>query len=353
MSPTKDKSWDLKALLPPPSDTSSPLPIPLPPSLPWVVEGPVVPPARTAPQNLRQDPQGNAKEFVESWLRSHPSEDTTRTYRTCVVDFESRFGDFAAILTSSRYANNVANAYRTQLISDKLAAATINVRLAALRSFVRFAHGKTDVDWVLTIKNVKSKPYRDTRGPGIEGFLTLIEAARDSPRDVAMMSLMMILALRRREIVRLDLEHVELERRVLLVNRKGSNNELTPVVFPQQLSLLLSRWIAKRGRWAGPLFTGFTINGKPTRKRLAPNSLTKIVKDWGERAGFRAWCHGLRHTGITIFLDESDGDLRGGMKYAGHTDVNVTTRYDDNRRVMSGDSSQMVMDAIIRRRGKE
>jgi integrase/recombinase XerC len=49
----------------------------------------------------------------------------------------------------------------------RLQAATINRRLAALRSLVKLTNTLGLVSWTLAVENVKAQAYRDTRGPGL------------------------------------------------------------------------------------------------------------------------------------------------------------------------------------------
>jgi site-specific recombinase XerC len=54
--------------------------------------------------------------------------------------------------------------YRAHLSGQGLAAATINRRLAAVRSLLRRARLLGLTPWTLEVANLKTQPYRDTRG---------------------------------------------------------------------------------------------------------------------------------------------------------------------------------------------
>src|SRR6266851_3340753 len=71
-------------------------------------------------------------------------------------------------------ANSLAVSYRAAMVDSGLSAATVNRRLAALRSLVKVARTFGLVRWSLEVPNVKAQPYRDTRGPGREGFRQLL-----------------------------------------------------------------------------------------------------------------------------------------------------------------------------------
>src|SRR5579872_5593878 len=63
-------------------------------------------------------------------------------------------------------ANGISLAYKAHMTDRGLQAATINRRLAAVRSLVKLANTLGLVQWTLAVENVKTKAYRDTRGPG-------------------------------------------------------------------------------------------------------------------------------------------------------------------------------------------
>jgi len=61
-------------------------------------------------------------------------------------------------------ANHAALSYRAGLLARGLAAATVNRRLAALRSLVKVARLLGMVAWQLDVEAVPSEALRDTRG---------------------------------------------------------------------------------------------------------------------------------------------------------------------------------------------
>ena len=147
-----------------------------------------------------------------------------------------------------------------------LPATTINRRLATLRSLVKLANTHGLVTWTLSVKNVPVQPYRDTCGPGRDGFRAMLEAAGAQPgpkglRDVALLRLLHDLGLRRSEAVRLDIEDVDLPgNRIFLLGRGRSRKE--PVSLPEPTRAALAAWLEARGSEPGPLFVNFDRAGK-------------------------------------------------------------------------------------------
>ena len=86
-------------------------------------------------------------------------------------------------------------------------------RLVALRSVVNMAGTIGVVAWALDVESPRAEPYRDTGGPGDAGWRAMLalvkrdaESGRPKPvRGLAIVRLLHDLALRRGELVALDL----------------------------------------------------------------------------------------------------------------------------------------------------
>ena len=127
---------------------------------------------------------------------------TLKAYTQDLADFRSFAGarnteEAARILLSQGHgrANLILLEYRTKLTERGLQSATINRRLAAVRSLVKLAKTLGLVDWSLDIQNVRSEAYRDTKGPGKSGFRAMLQtlAEKHSPktiRDTAILRLL-------------------------------------------------------------------------------------------------------------------------------------------------------------------
>ena len=282
------------------------------------------------------------------------NERTLAAYRRDLEDFSAFVGErtseaAARRLLSSTHgeANAAALAYRAHMVGRGLQAATINRRLAALRSLVKLANTLGLVPWTLAVENIRSTSYRDTRGPGLDGFRALLLAAKAQDgdkgralRDVAFLRLMHDVGLRRGEVVRLDVADVDLkESRLSVLGKARSQKE--PVTLPEPTKEALAAWLKVRGKEAGALF----INYDHARKgdgRLTGSAVYAIVSRLGKTAGFVIRPHGIRHLAITSALDAMKGDVRAVQKFSRHKDLRVLNVYDDNRRDLAGEVAAMV-----------
>src|SRR5660398_234414 len=157
----------------------------------------------------RRDP-GRGAELLEAWLAGR-SPQTVDAYRRDLLDFTAYLGGDsperateALLRAGGGEANLVALRYRAALLERGLAPATVNRKLSALRSFVKIGRTIGLVAFALDVDNVRSEPYRDTRGPGADGYRAMLDALsvrQDSKgaRDRAMLHLLFDLGLRRAE----------------------------------------------------------------------------------------------------------------------------------------------------------
>ncbi len=280
---------------------------------------------------------------------------TFRAYRQALDDFAAFVGaagleDAARKLLSCTLgeANIMVFDYRIHLSERGLAPATINRNLAALRSLVKLGRTLGLVDWTLEVPSMKSEPYRDTRGPGVAGVRRLLEALEvrqdaKGVRDRALLRLLFDLALRRAEVVGLDVADVDLEAGTVQVLGKGRTERVT-LTLPTQTRESLATWLAVRGAEPGPLFTNFSRARRGGR--LTGTSIYRLVRQLGTSVGLNVRPHGLRHAAITEALELTGGDLRRVQRFSRHRDVRTIERYDDNRQDLGGDVARQVAGTI-------
>lgn len=126
-------------------------------------------------------PAVDTARLVAAWLEGR-TERTRAAYAADLADFAAFAGVVDVNAAAARLlerghgaANELALSYRAHLLGRNLAPATVNRRLAALRSLVKLARMLGRVPWSLEVQPVKSQSYRDTKGPGVDGFRRLLE----------------------------------------------------------------------------------------------------------------------------------------------------------------------------------
>lgn len=289
-------------------------------------------------------------DLVRAFLSGRTST-TLLAYKGDLQDFTtflqaSSLDDAARLLMShgSGAANGLALAYRAHLLECGRAPKTINRRLSALRSLAKLGRVLGMIPWTLEVEGVKSIAYRDTRGCGTEGFrkmLDSLESGLDSKtvRDRAIIRLLYGMALRRGEVVSLDLSHVDLETGRLSIMGKG-RTERESLSIPFKALDSLKAWIAVRGTEDGALFT--SLDRAHFGHRLTGTSLYRLVSELGLAVGLVARPHGLRHAAITAALDATNGNTRAVQKFSRHRKLETLSLYDDSRADLGGQVAALI-----------
>ena len=307
-------------------------------------------PRGTANALVKAEP---AEELLAAFL-SGRSECTRRAYSQDLEDFGRFLGvdkvsEAAHLLLSRDHgnANALALAWKASLQERHLQAATINRRLAALRSLVQLARTLGIVPWALEVRNVRAESYRNTRGPGRSGVRLLldeIERRKDKKaiRDRATLRLLYDLGLRRSEVVGLDVDDLDLDAGTVAILGKGRTQK-TQLTLPGPTKEAIRQWLEARGTEMGPLFTNLDRAGKGYR--LTGTSLYRIVRRLGEQVGLKVRPQGLRHTAITeaCKLAQAKGmGLEEVLDFSRHRDVKVLMVYRDRERDVQGQLATLV-----------
>jgi integrase/recombinase XerC len=307
--------------------------------------------------------------ILEAWLRGRNPR-TLRAYAHDLADFARFAGAPSAeaaveVLMAGGHglANRLALAYRAHLTERKLAPATIARRLAALRSLVKLARQLGRITWSLDVESPRTTPYRDTRGPGLDGWRKIhaqaYQVARrpakgrrgpekdaEARRNLAILRLLHDLMLRRGEVAALDWpEDVELTfgetGRIHIIGKGKAEKEPRTLNAPARDAL--REWVAARGVEPGPLFVRLDPAATGL-DRLEGEGINRMVRRTSRRAGLRkeARAHGLRHQGITRALDKTGGDVRKVQKASRHAKLETLLKYDDARRDDAGDIARLL-----------
>jgi integrase/recombinase XerC len=247
-------------------------------------------------------------------------------------------------------ANLTAMTYKTWLIENHMSANTVNRRLASLRSLVKLGRALGLVVWDMTIQNQRVTAYRDTSGPGEENLAKMLELASrcknpiKACRDTAILRLLHDLALRRGELVSLDLSDVEFEKSRIAVIGKGKD-EKEFLSLPIETTLVLKKWIDTRGDDSGALFTSLDRRTTGLVRRITGRAIHLIVKKLGKEIGINTRPHGIRHTAITqalITAQENGIPLEEVMQFSRHKDLSTIMVYRDREANVQGKIAGLV-----------
>ena len=120
--------------------------------------------------------EANASARLHAAFLAGRSPHTLRAYGADLEAFSAYLGEPGPGAALSRLiglpageGNGVLLAYRAHMIDAGLTPATINRRLAAIRSALKLARTLGLTSWAPEIRGLKVEPYRDTTGPGLAG----------------------------------------------------------------------------------------------------------------------------------------------------------------------------------------
>jgi integrase/recombinase XerC len=296
------------------------------------------------------------RDFLSEFLRERISPQTKRLYAASIEHFfQSVVGRSASPETIAAFlqlapgqANAVVLQYKANLHQAGFAPATINNRLAAIKSLIDHAKtvGRCNFD-LKQVHGVESRAYRDTTGvePAVyrDAINTIDRSTDKGKRDYAIARLLWDNALRRVEIERLNLG--DYQRPKLWIRGKG-REEKEIIDLSVKSIQALDEWLMARGSCSDndPLF--IALDRHSYGKRLSGRSIDRnVVKEFGVETKVLS-PHKVRHSTITAALDRTNGDVRKVQKFSRHRKIDTLLIYDDNRLGMQGEVTDTVADLV-------
>jgi integrase/recombinase XerC len=224
------------------------------------------------------------------------------------------------LASTKQQAIHLVLEWRQHLLNEGKASATINLRISALKSLVEYAGKQDACSFSLSeIKSLKSQRYKDSPGMSADDYRSILDLVDRSTdlgiRDYAILRLLWDLALRREEVVSLDICDYSPGR--LMVNGQGRTIVLgagcEAIDLNPQSEDALDHWVAIReGLYFQPKDGGnrddalfLSCNGR----RLAGTNIFRILQGYADISGVKVSPDRVRHSAITSFFDASRGDV--------------------------------------------
>jgi integrase/recombinase XerC len=255
------------------------------------------------------------------------------------------------MLLDSHQAFELVSQYHGSLVARNLAPATINQKLAAIKSLVNYASQAGKCHYTLSnIKAEKLIQYRDTKGISKEQFKLMLGAVNTNTikgiRDRAILLLMWGNALRRSEVVNCDVSDFSANTGELVITGKGKIGQPEIISLGKSAIAAIDTWLSKRGNYTNldPLFSA--IHKSYWGNRLNSHSVYKLVLKYAKIAGIDKVMspHRIRHSSITEALNLTNGDVRKVQKLSRHSNLNTLMIYDDNRQNYQGEVTDILDD---------
>ena len=252
----------------------------------------------------------------------------------------SRLVEFTDDCDISKLDNEMIRQFRLWLARNKnaknepLSKVTQNYHLIAIRSFLKYLASRD----IKTISSDKIELAKTAR-PQV-GYLDIDELDRlfniidiHNPiglRDRAIIELLYSGGLRVSELVNLDIDHINVERREFMVRGKGQKDR--PIYISDQAAGWLERYLSTRKDDFKPLFIHYSgskdnsDNGAFTR--LTARSIQRMVKRYASASGITKHVtpHTLRHSFATNLI-HNGADIRSVQGLLGHENISTTQIY--------------------------
>ncbi|NCR55853.1 MAG: tyrosine-type recombinase/integrase [Microcystis aeruginosa L211-07] len=278
---------------------------------------------------------------LADWLATKRSPHTRRVYQKDIDNFLADIGtELGKFLTLDRHgAYALVSRYKGELIKNNLKSATINRRLAAIKSLVAYAYNCGHCDFMLeSVKGEKISSYRDTSGVDSETFKQVLSAidrgSLKGIRDYALLILLWSNALRRSEVSKANISDFDPTAKTLRIFGKGRGNQSEIVSLGTGTVTAIEAWLEARGEHDPDKALFVSINRGYKDGRLCTQSIYDIVSDRCQAAGITKAMspHRIRHSSITAALEATGGDVRRVQKLSRHSSLNTLLIYDDARK---------------------
>lgn len=202
--------------------------------------------------------------------------------------------------------------------------------LSALRGLMRFLIQEDHIERDPTRLAARARVGRRLPRPlSVDEMMRLLEAPDPGTprgvRDRAMLSLMYSSGLRVSELIRLELDALDLARGVLAAHGKGGKRRLVPI---GEVALgHLEAHLAARAAASSAVRTRLVFHN-PRGKAWTRQMVWKLVARYARAAGIRGKVHPhrLRHSFATHLL-AGGADLRTVQTLLGHSDIVTTEIY--------------------------
>lgn len=291
------------------------------------------------------DEKIHISDFIDEFLNQFISAQTQKAY---INDLKSFFGFLNSGGESLSHPQEIKGGhfqiYRDQLLKKKYSSATINRKLVAIRSFIKWSMAKKLIDH--NPLDVVKLPKVETQKPTLafEDFevVQMLSKPDLSTKSGQMhrivLYLLFSLGLRRSELVNIKIKDFFYDRGHYVLKILGKGNKQRYLPITNDVSLAIKNYM-------DTLTTNYDINfenedyliqsGKKAKNTSPMNgsSVYRIIEKYSKLCAINKSVgpHSCRATAISHLLDTQKTPIRDVAIFAGHANITTTERYDKRR----------------------
>lgn len=251
-----------------------------------------------------------------------------------------RFVEFTEDIKVGSITSEIIRKYRLWLnrykndLDEELAIITQSYHLIALRGFLGYL-SQRDIESLppskIVLPKVSRKQVTFLHYEEVERLINTIDINDEAGlRDRAIIELLFSSGLRVSELVNLNKDHINTERREFMVRGKGQKDR--PVFISQAAAGWVTRYLDERQDTLAPLFISYSRNVEASTsgdfRRLTARSIQRLVNKYTRLAGITKHVspHTMRHSFATDLL-MNGADIRSVQSMLGHSSISTTQVY--------------------------
>jgi site-specific recombinase XerD len=248
-------------------------------------------------------------------------------------DYLSYINKFIRYAKRTEFNNSILLAYKKYLKNNvHISVSTKNKYLTVAKIYLKELHrlGYLATDITVNIKNFRQSKKHKQTGLNDDEINLLINnlSGTEDYRLRAILAVLTLQGLRQIEVVRLNVNDIDLEQKTLLVTGKGRDDQELIDLHPNTVDAL-GKYLRNTKKKSGPLFTSDSNNSK--NNRLSKQTIWMIVKKYLKKNEVNKTVHGLRHYYTTRLIQELS-DLLIVQEFTRHRSLEMLQIYNDRLR---------------------